>query len=94
MTEPFPAQGRDEPQERPETMTRPTRDHRQLHQLIAGLTDGIVLIDLDETILWANQAAIDMHGVGRLADLGRDQNVILLAKELTSRASLDEVFCI
>ncbi|MBB4000044.1 helix-turn-helix transcriptional regulator [Aureimonas pseudogalii] len=53
-------------------MTRPTRDHRQLHQLISGLTDGIVLIDLDETILWANRAAIDMHGVGRLADLGRD----------------------
>nr|BAT29697.1 transcriptional regulator, LuxR family [Aureimonas sp. AU12] len=49
-----------------------TRDHRQLHQLIAGLTDGIVIIDVDQTILWANDAAIRMHGVKRLADLGRN----------------------
>ena len=50
-------------------LKKPTRDHRQLHQLIAGLADGVVLVDLDQTILWANDSALAMHGVEDLADL-------------------------
>lgn len=46
-------------------------DHRQLQQLVAGLRDGVILIDPDQTITWANTAALQMHGVERLAQLGR-----------------------
>ena len=31
----------------------------------------MILIDPDQTITWANQAALAMHGVERVADLGR-----------------------
>lgn len=51
-------------------MKKAGRDHRQLQQIIAGLSQGIVLVDLDQSILWANEAAIGMHGVKRLKDLG------------------------
>lgn len=46
------------------------RNHRQLHQIIAGLSEGVILVDLDQSILWANEAALAMHGVKRAADLG------------------------
>ncbi|MEZ1314869.1 helix-turn-helix transcriptional regulator [Pseudomonas fluorescens] len=45
-------------------------NRRQLQQIIAGLSDGVILIELDQTILWANDAALAMHGVGRVSDLG------------------------
>jgi PAS domain S-box-containing protein len=45
-------------------------DHRQLQQIIAGLTDGVILVDRDGRILWANDAVLAMHGVKRLKDLG------------------------
>ena len=45
-------------------------DHRQLRQLVAGLTDGVILVEPDQSITWANAAALAMHGVGRVADLG------------------------
>jgi PAS domain S-box-containing protein len=41
-----------------------------LEQLISGLTAGVILVDLSGTILWANDAALAMHGVGKLKDLG------------------------
>ncbi|WP_031393461.1 helix-turn-helix transcriptional regulator [Sphingomonas sp. STIS6.2] len=41
-----------------------------LEQLISGLTAGVILVDLSGTILWANDAALAMHGVGKLEDLG------------------------
>ncbi|PZX14201.1 PAS domain S-box-containing protein [Palleronia aestuarii] len=53
---------------------RAARDHGQLQQLISGLGEGIVLVDLDETILWANEAALAMHGVEALTDLGKDMS--------------------
>lgn len=43
-------------------------DH--LHSIVANLDEGIVLIALDEAILWANDAALAMHGARTLADLG------------------------
>ena len=49
---------------------RPSRDQRQLKQIIAGLTDGVILIGTDQRILWANEAALAMHGTRRIKDLG------------------------
>ncbi len=48
------------------------RNHRQLRQLIEGLRDGVILVDLDQTILWANEPALAMHNVATRAELGAD----------------------
>ena len=50
--------------------TPPTRDHRQLQQLISRLAEGIILVDFDQTIRWANEAALRMHGVEKQEELG------------------------
>ncbi len=47
-----------------------SRDQRQIKQIIAGLTDGVILIGADQRILWANDAALAMHGIRRIKDLG------------------------
>ncbi len=49
---------------------RETADLRHLRQIIAGLDEGVILIDPDESLLWANDAALTMHGVERLEQLG------------------------
>jgi len=43
---------------------------RHLEQLIGEITAGVILIDLAGTILWANEAALAMHGVDSLEGLG------------------------
>ena len=45
-------------------------DRRQLHQIIAGLTEGVILIEPDQRIVWANEAALAMHGGTELKALG------------------------
>ncbi|MGG7554634.1 helix-turn-helix transcriptional regulator [Pseudomonas sp. ES3] len=45
-------------------------NRRQLQQIIAGLSDGVILLELDQTILWANDAALAMHGVSEIGELG------------------------
>jgi PAS domain S-box-containing protein len=45
-------------------------DHRQLRQILAGLREGVLLVDPDQTIAWANRAALDMHGVATREELG------------------------
>lgn len=45
-------------------------NRRQLLQIIAGLSDGVMLIEVDQTIAWANEAALTMHGVRNLNELG------------------------
>jgi PAS domain S-box-containing protein len=47
-------------------------DRRQLHQIIVGLTEGVILVEPDRRIVWANDAALAMHGVTTLAALGDD----------------------
>jgi PAS domain S-box-containing protein len=42
----------------------------QLQQIIAGLPEGIIIVNRDETIAWANEAALAMHGVQSLKELG------------------------
>jgi PAS domain S-box-containing protein len=43
---------------------------RHLEQLMAQLLDGVILVDPAGTILSANDAALRMHGVREVADLG------------------------
>ncbi len=50
--------------------SRPRADRTQLQQIIVGLTEGIILIDLDGTIVWANEAALAMHGLRSADQLG------------------------
>ncbi|UAJ10104.1 PAS domain S-box protein [Polymorphobacter megasporae] len=49
---------------------RETAGLRHLRQIIVGLDEGVVLIDPDQSLLWANDAALAMHGVEDIADLG------------------------
>ena len=49
---------------------RDTADLRHLRQIIAGLDEGVILIDPDQSLLWANDAALAMHGVEHIDDLG------------------------
>jgi PAS domain S-box-containing protein len=45
-------------------------DRTQLQQIIAGLTEGVIIIDPDQTIAWSNDTALTMHGVSTLEELG------------------------
>ena len=36
-------------------------DRRQLQEIVAGLGEGILLIDLSGEIVWANQQALFLH---------------------------------
>ena len=45
-------------------------DTQQLRSIVAGVSDGVILIDPDQRIVWANQPALDMHGVADLEGLG------------------------
>ena len=49
---------------------RPRADRTQLQQIIVGLPQGVIIIDPNQTIAWANEAALAMHGVGSLKELG------------------------
>jgi PAS domain S-box-containing protein len=51
-------------------ISHPRPDRRQLQQIVAGLSEGVILIDPDQSIVWANEAALAMHGVERLEALG------------------------
>jgi PAS domain S-box-containing protein len=46
-------------------------DRSQLQQIVAGITEGVILIEPDQAITCANEAALAMHGVRTLDDLGR-----------------------
>ena len=48
----------------------PKADRTQLQQIIAGLTDGVILVDPDQTIAWANTMALVLHGVTKVEELG------------------------
>lgn len=49
----------------------PKIDRDALQQLVARLSEGVVLVDPDGSIAWANPIALDMHGVATLDGLGR-----------------------
>ena len=46
-------------------------DRSQLQMIIAGLSEGVMIIENDQTIAWANQSALAMHGVEDVRNLGR-----------------------
>lgn len=48
----------------------PSPTLRHLEQLIAGLTAGVILVDPSGALIGANAAALMLHGVEKLADLG------------------------
>jgi PAS domain-containing protein len=48
----------------------PSADRTQLQQIIAALNDGVILVDPDQTIAWANERALAIHGVNKLSELG------------------------
>ena len=49
---------------------RDSADLRHLRQIIAGLDEGVILVDPDQSILWANEAALGLHGVDSVEALG------------------------
>ena len=49
----------------------PGLGRRQLQQVMANLSEGVVLLDTEGNILWANRAALDMHGCDTTEDMGR-----------------------
>ncbi len=53
----------------PKPLHAPTLHH--LEQLMTGLLEGVILMDPTGTILSANPAALQMHGVRRVEDLGQ-----------------------
>jgi PAS domain S-box-containing protein len=54
----------------PHVLANDTLKH--LEQLIGQITAGVILIDLAGTILWANEAALAMHGAKKLEELGEN----------------------
>ncbi len=59
-------------------------NRRQLQQIISGLSDGVILIETDKarSLLWANEAALAMHGVSEVSQLGAN------AREYAKRYAL------
>ncbi len=53
-----------------DSILSPRADRTQLQQIIVGLTEGIIIIDPDQAIAWANDAALVMHGITSIGDLG------------------------
>ncbi|WP_028220564.1 helix-turn-helix transcriptional regulator [Paraburkholderia oxyphila] len=50
--------------------SKPQVDRRQLQQIVAGLTEGILLADPDGSIVWANETALSIHGINAVEDFG------------------------
>ena len=48
----------------------PRADRTQLQQIISGLTEGVIILDPDGAIAWANDTALALHGVAELKELG------------------------
>ncbi len=51
----------------------PQADRRQLQQIIAGLSEGVLLFDTGGNIVWANEAGLAAYGVRQFADLGKNE---------------------
>lgn len=55
-----------------ETPQAPKINRNSLQELIGGLSDGVMLVEPDGRIAWANTSALAMHRVDHLEDLGGD----------------------
>jgi len=47
-----------------------TTERRHLLEIIDGLIEGIILLDMNRHIAWANDTALSMHGAAELSELG------------------------
>ncbi|AWN39048.1 helix-turn-helix transcriptional regulator [Methylobacterium radiodurans] len=45
-------------------------DRHELRQIIAGLSEGVILVEPDQSLSYANAAALAMHGVASIDELG------------------------
>ena len=52
------------------TLRNQSVDLGRLRQIVAGLSEGVILAGEDGAILWANEAALRMHGVDDIDGLG------------------------
>lgn len=59
-------------------------DRLLLQQIITGMNEGVILVEQDRSIVWANQAALAMHKGKRVADLGADVDGYFQRFELRS----------
>ncbi|MGH8145578.1 MAG: PAS domain S-box protein [Rhodanobacteraceae bacterium] len=50
--------------------SKPPKDRSELQQILANLIQGVLVVELDGTIIWANDAALGMHGCTQPAQLG------------------------
>lgn len=66
-----------------ETEQPPKINRLVLQQVIAGLSDGLILVEQDGSISWANKSALDMHRVETLEELG--ENVAAYRQNFTLR---------
>ena len=57
----------------------------QLERIIAGLTEGVIVIEPDRRIAWANPAALAMHGVRSLPELGHTADEYCTRFDLRTR---------
>ncbi|MDQ2741066.1 MAG: helix-turn-helix transcriptional regulator [Chloroflexota bacterium] len=64
---------------------RQRADRQQLQQIITGLTEGVILVDPDGSFAWANEAALAMHGVEKLEELGATVDEYRMRFELRYR---------
>jgi PAS domain S-box-containing protein len=53
-----------------DSIARQRAGQTRLQQIIAGLPEGVIIINPNQTIAWCNEAALAMHGVNSLSDLG------------------------
>jgi PAS domain S-box-containing protein len=60
-------------------------DRTQLQEIIAGIKEGVILIEPDQAITYANHSALEMHGVHHLDDLGRSVDSYLANYLVRSR---------
>ncbi len=54
------------------TNAHPLIDLDRLRHIIGSLSEGVLLVDAHQSLLWANDAALRMHGVEDLTGLGKD----------------------
>ncbi|HEV2507139.1 MAG TPA: PAS domain S-box protein [Mesorhizobium sp.] len=50
----------------------PRLDRITLQHIISGLSDGVIFVEPDGRIAWANKAALDMHRIAEVEELGAD----------------------
>ncbi|WP_375461115.1 helix-turn-helix transcriptional regulator [uncultured Enterovirga sp.] len=60
-------------------------DRTQLQEIIAGMKEGVILIEPDQAITYANHSALEMHGVHHLDELGRTVDAYLANYVVLSR---------